>query len=206
MIMNYLNLAWKYRKIALFAIVAAAFLYLTYQLKAQKAEYLQQTALLKETISDMREANAEAFRQQQEYIATVYTQTSELNKSITQKLQEKNNEIDEWNNDAKTLIDDPDAIAGVIASRLRQELKGDIYNSTAKALNDSRTSIRDTSKLLTEKFSREVSANLFQLITDAEKSRVALGQCIAWADGVKGIVEQNNASSKAPMPVKKGRK
>lgn len=65
MIMTYLNLAWKYRKIVLFAIVAAAFLYLTYQLKAQKAEYLQQTALLKETISDMREANAEAFRQQQ---------------------------------------------------------------------------------------------------------------------------------------------
>nr|DAQ82416.1 MAG TPA: hypothetical protein [Caudoviricetes sp.] len=205
MIMNYLKLAWAYRKICLYVAIAAAFLYLTYQLKAQKADYLQQTALLKETISDMREANAEAFRQQQEYIATVYKQTSALNKSIIQNLQEKNSEIEDWNNDAKTLIDDPDAIASVIASKLRQELKGDIYNSTAKALNDSRTSIRDTSRLLTEKFSREVSANLFQLITDAEKSRVALKQCIAWADGVKAIVEKEQKSP-MPMPVKKGKK
>jgi hypothetical protein len=203
--MNYLKLAWAYRKICLYVAIAAAFLYLTYQLKAQKADYLQQTALLKETISDMREANAEAFRQQQEYIATVYKQTSALNKSIIQNLQEKNSEIEDWNNDAKTLIDDPDAIASVIASKLRQELKGDIYNSTAKALNDSRTSIRDTSRLLTEKFSREVSANLFQLITDAEKSRVALKQCIAWADGVKAIVEKEQKSP-MPMPVKKGKK
>ena len=187
------KVVWGLRYPILIACVVGGFALLIHQNRRMEVRYLKQMAELNTTIADMRTANLEAMRQQQEYIAGVYKETSKLNESIRKDIGESNHEIENWN----------DEFIAALSGRLREDLKGDIYSSTASALNDSRTAIRNSAELLNRKFSAQVSENIVRLISDAERNRVALGQCIAYADGVKQIVEQNN---KGKMPIKKGSK
>jgi len=190
-LINFLSLLTK-KSVYIPLLCIFAFLYHSYSLHSVQSKANKEIASLNQTITSFTKAQEEARIKQEEYINSVYTNLTNQSKEINEQLTKQKDEIDSW---SSTLIND-------ITNGVSDNISGEIRKSRATELEATRASLRNTAELLQRKFSKEVSTNLVRLISDAEKNRVALAQCIAFYDKTKNEIEGNNSS----LPLQKEKK
>lgn len=183
----------KYQYVIMAGVIASLLGYMVVSSSRTTARYERMISTLTTQVAEMKTAQLEANTKQQEYIDKVYTDITTLNQTVNEKLKERNDEVDKWVN----------AVVLGVNDGMRQEVRGAIDSSRAKALEDSRTAANDIGRVLAGKFSDEVSRSLVEIIADAERTRIALEQCITWSNETKRIIEQQNINTGSSTTKKK---
>ena len=155
--------------------------FMIYKNLAYKADIVE----LKATIVEIKDKQLEANRRQDEYIQNVFISLNNVKDEVNTSLKEQKNEIEKWSTDFNNALSDS----------VQQSTERAIDSSRTQAAESARTALRDTADVLASKFSTEVSRNLVEIIADAERTRIALKQCIEWSDSVKSQIEDQQRTN-----------
>lgn len=176
---NMIGVIVKNKALIGYVLVAGLIGYLIVQNKLTEAKYEKALAGLNNTISSMQTAQLEAMKKQDEYIQEIYKSANERKEQLNEEIRRENKDIEDWANTIISYIDE----------RLQSTVEQSVNRGTTKAISNSRDSLRNTAIVLNQKFSSQVSRDIIELVTDAERTRVALGKCIQWSDDLKLKIE-----------------